>query len=204
MRRFLAVLAAVAFTAAAPASADPAARVVVLNGRAGDVSVACDTSAYPAATYPCDFALVVTAGCVDIAVGSGPCRLTVRGSLLAYPGYSPYDCVLRPDGPWRLTFETAGDPAFVVDEPVGSYGIVPRVVASAGAQGVETPFVADITPVSVLLSRYTVAGAIVAPFEFSDLEPDCRTRAGGSPQNDVAPGTVAHLAAVGTVVLTRI
>lgn len=76
-----------------------------------------------------------------------------------------------------------------------------------GPNGVVTPYVVEVVPLTPLAAlpaaESLTAGALVASFEFSDLQWDCRTRAGGDPSSDAAPGSLPRFAPLGTVVLGR-
>lgn len=145
MRVFLTALAVTTLAGALPAhAADPELHVASIAAGPDVVSVTCDTSSYPADTYPCE--LVVDVGwddCEEVATtayGVGPCRLTARGPLVASPGLDgtgacgiyPEGAIALPNESMTITFDSQRDePAFHV-ETVGSVDLVQRTTVVHG------------------------------------------------------------------------
>lgn len=185
MRLVLAAVA-VASLAAVPAAHAAPQRVhwVQLQLAAEAGTVTCDTSGYPAAAYPCTFdfsdqyCLEWTfddhTGLPGLPVlGSGDCSLRIRGPLSAVPTpVSAGHCTLQSAGQFHVTFDAG---AFHTDLPATALGVQP-VGVSAANTGLETSYLFDI-----LGAGEGGVGDNVIGFQFPDIEPDCRTRAGGDP-----------------------
>lgn len=178
MRRLLAASAAVALAGAAPAGAAPAVHAAVVTGISRDTTVTCDTSSYPAASYPCRFDMTVTS-CLDPVTARG-CDLSVRGEITAYPSSSPVgQCAFSSSPRLTLTYDTAADPAFHVERENEAV-IVPRAGVLVHSGAYYTAWY-----VVFALEEYGDAmGAVTTSFGFGDLAWDCRSRDGGDPTND--------------------
>jgi len=182
MRKVLAALAVLSLEATASASADPGVHQFVVNGRVDQVHVTCDTSAFPAASYPCAFSMVVPpqAGCIEVTSGgrsSGLCSVSLTGTLQALPSLAPDGrCSFQPSGSLTLTVRSGIDPAL---ERVTTHlpFIVQAAVVYYGHIGTQTQ-----TRVNVAGPGGSLTVSLVsAGFGFTDIEGDCRTRAGGDP-----------------------
>lgn len=203
MRRLPVLLTAgLAVAVPVPATALGDVRVVLISPMLPHgPSVTCDTSAYPAASYPCSFALDVTQGCADVsAQGDNSCSLRVRGPLTAIPAFDSRGRCTFDDfvsGPFTVTYTGSG-PAWEVSQ--GIEAVVQAAEVQYGAYGPDTPF-------TLLLTVHTlaggVAGQIVAGFRFDDLMWDCRTRAGGDPSSMTADDNIVPAVTTGVLVVSR-
>lgn len=199
MRRFLAVLAGTGLAALSPTPASALGDVryaVIMPSEANQARVTCDTSSYPAASYPCSFAM-------DSACGDGSCAVSVRGTLNAVPALSPFgQCSFddADDSAFTVTFTSGDDPAWQTTNGIDV--IVQQAEVQYGQYGPNLP-------TTLLLAFYevsagdSVAGQIASSFRFSDLMWDCRTRAGGDPSNAEFDPNLVGVQTTGAIVVTR-
>jgi hypothetical protein len=171
MRTVLAALALASFGIATPAQAAPQLHVVSPQIAAWGGRVTCDTSGYPAASYPCTFDLVSNY-CSELLRG-GTCRLEVAGPLVAMPASShEAKCWIVPTGNVTVTFDSGTFHASTIATP-SSFSPV-SVVNGSGVVA-RTPYLLDVWGVSGSV------GEMLIGYSFPDIEWDCRTRAGGDP-----------------------
>jgi hypothetical protein len=208
MRTMLVALS-LAAAAAVPASAAPRPHAVLLGtNQGGTVTVTCDTSSYPASRYPCGFAVTMSGpACVEYALPdpdvTGLCSFRLTGGLHAVPAPDSAGgtCVfeIAPEVPIALDFQSGIDPAYHVARAplnVSFHTVVQSAEVSYGINGRRTPYVVSFAvPDSTLMF-----GELTAGFSYTDIEPDCRTRAGGDP---VTSAPRAGEAPVGVWELTR-
>lgn len=186
MRTALAMLAFAAAAVAPPAQAAPGVHVVFPQIAGFGGTVTCDTSGYPAATsYPCSLDLV-TQYCAT-QVGSGgwvPCTIEVRGPLLAQPAFTPDgDCYVVPTGNFSVTYEDVTG-YHVTQRATASALTQPNAAVVTGTRVVSTPYLLDVWSLNE-----PGTGSMLLGYQFPDIEPDCRTRAGGDPVGSGAPMT---------------
>ena len=99
-----------------------------------------------------------------------------------------------------MTFDSGVDPAFRVDRAVVTV-LVDSVAVYYGNTGTTTQTRVDVVPAGV--QAPVAVNALTMGFAFSDLEYDCRSRAGGDPTSDVGGSPMVHPAPIGALTIVR-